>query len=162
MQNHKTAIVPGSKAPEFVLPDSTGAELRLSSLAGKWVVVYFYPKDNTPGCTTEALEFSQLSVEFDSAQAVVLGISPDSVKSHNKFVCDHGLTVRLLSDPEHKVLEVWDAWKQKSQYGRQYMGVERSTVLVSPDGTVAWVWPKVKAAGHASIVLDKIRQLAGA
>lgn len=149
----------GSHAPEFSLSDHQGTPVTLQSLRGTWAVLYFYPKDNTSGCTMEAVEFSALLEQFQQLNARVLGISPDSVKSHCKFRESKSLTVTLLSDPNSEVLSRYGAWKQKSMYGREYMGVERSTVLVAPDGMVAFHWAKVKAAGHAQQVLEKLREL---
>lgn len=149
----------GKPAPEFCLQNDKGGESSLQALRGKWVVVYFYPKDNTSGCTTEALEFTSLAASFEQNDAVVLGVSPDSIRSHCKFRDAHNLAVTLLSDPETKVIDAYGAWQKKSLYGREYMGVERSTALIAPDGTVAAHWSKVKAAGHAEQVLAKLLQV---
>ena len=142
----------GDKAPDFPLPDHRGTNVRLSDHLGKWVVLYFYPKDNTSGCTKEALAFTELKSKFDSLDAVILGVSPDSVESHHKFREKHALTVRLLSDPEHKVLEQYGVWQLKKMYGREYHGVVRSTFLIDPEGKVAEVWRRVKVKGHAEAV----------
>lgn len=149
----------GKPAPPFTLPDAGETPLSLENFRGKWVVLYFYPKDNTPGCTTEALEFSAAIEEFNRHNAVVIGVSPDSCKSHARFIEKQGLRVLLLSDPEHQVLEKYGAWQEKSMYGRKYMGVQRSTVLIDPHGVVRFVWPRVKAKGHAGEVLEKLREL---
>lgn len=148
----------GTKAPPFCLKDSTGRERCLEEFTGKWVVLYFYPKDNTSGCTLEAIEFSALEEEFKNLGAVVIGISPDTCESHARFIGKHNLTVLLLSDPEKKVLEPYGAWRLKKMYGRESMGVARSTVLVSPRGEVARTWKNVKAAGHAAKVLEALKE----
>lgn len=149
----------GDPAPGFVLPDQSGREVSLAGQGGKWIVLYFYPKDNTPGCTVEAVDFSGFKADFESMDAVVLGVSPDSVKSHCNFVEKKGLTVTLLSDPDHKTIEGYGAWQLKKNYGREYYGVVRSTFLIDPTGKIAHIWPKVKAKGHAAEVKDKLSQL---
>ncbi|ANQ53751.1 Peroxiredoxin [Thermosipho sp. 1063] len=126
---------------------------------GKWVVLYFYPKDNTKGCTTEALEFSGLIDEFKKLNAEVIGVSPDKVESHKKFIAKHNLKVKFLSDENKAVLEKLGVWQLKKMYGREYYGVVRTTVLVDPDGKIEYVWEKVKAKGHAKEVLEKLREL---
>jgi peroxiredoxin Q/BCP len=148
----------GDPAPDFSLASSEGKVVRLSDYKGKYVVLYFYPKDNTSGCTTEALEFTELQSEFERLQAVVLGVSKDSVESHRKFVEKQGLTILLLSDPDKKALESYGAWQLKKMYGKESWGVVRSTFLVGPDGRIVQSWPKVaKAAGHAAKVLEELR-----
>ena len=149
----------GQEAPDFELPRDGGGSVRLSSLRGKTVIVYFYPKDDTSGCTAEAIEFTALASQFDAAGAVVIGISPDSVKAHDRFKEKHALSVVLASDPDHHVLEEWGVWVQKSMYGRKYMGVERTTVLIDGTGTIRQVWRKVKVPGHAAEVLEAARSL---
>lgn len=149
----------GDKAPDFRLPRNGGGDISLSDLKGKAVVLYFYPKDDTSGCTAEAIDFSALGAEFEAANTVVIGISPDSVKSHDKFAAKHSLTVMLAADEERNALEAYGVWKEKSMYGKKYMGVERTTVLVSPDGEVAKIWSKVKVPGHAQAVLDEAKAL---
>ncbi len=151
----------GQPAPDFCLPDQDDREVCLHDLRGSWVVLYFYPKDNTSGCTREAVDFSSHLEEFDGLGAVVLGVSPDSTASHRRFREKHGLRVRLLSDPEHTVLEAYGVWQLKRMYGREYWGVVRTTVLIDPQGRVAWVWPKVRVKGHAEAVLQKLRELRG-
>jgi len=151
----------GEQAPDFSLKDQDDSSITLESLAGKWVVLYFYPKDNTSGCTVEALEFSALKGDFEKIDTLILGISPDSVKSHRGFIEKKELTVRLLSDPEHQVIESFGAWQLKKNYGREYYGVMRSTVLIDPSGNIAFHWPKVKAKGHARVVLEKVAELHG-
>jgi thioredoxin-dependent peroxiredoxin len=152
----------GSKAPTFTMTDQDGAAVRLGDLAGKWVVLYFYPKDDTPGCTTEACEFTDSIKEFETIAAVVLGCSPDSPASHRKFIAKYSLKVRLLSDPDHEVMERYGAWGEKSMYGRVTQGVIRSTVIIDPKGVVAHHWPTVKAAGHAAAVREKLVELRAA
>jgi thioredoxin-dependent peroxiredoxin len=147
----------GSRAPDFELPGDGGSTISLSALAGKPVVLFFYPKDDTSGCTAEALDFTRLKPEFDALGAVLVGISPNSVKSHDKFKAKHGLTVQLAADEEKKMLEAYGVWVEKSMYGRKYMGVERSTFLIKPDGTIGRVWRKVKVPGHADAVLGAVR-----
>ena len=149
----------GSKAPGFTLPDQNGTPATLRDLAGNWVVLYFYPKDDTPGCTTEACEFTDSIKEFETIDAVVLGCSPDSPASHQKFIAKYSLKVRLLSDPDHEVMERYGAWGTKSMYGTTTQGVIRSTVIIDPNGAVAHHWPTVKAVGHAAAVREKLIEL---
>jgi peroxiredoxin Q/BCP len=149
----------GEKAPDFTLPRNGSGTVALSQLSGKAVVLYFYPKDDTSGCTAEGIDFSALGAEFEKANAVVIGISPDSVKSHDKFAAKHALTVMLASDEDKAVVEAYGVWKEKSMYGKKYMGVERTTFLISPDGTISNIWNKVKVPGHAQAVLDSVKSL---
>ena len=149
----------GKKAPAFQLVDNNEVPLRLSSLKGKTVVLYFYPKDDTSGCTREALDFTEHAAEFDAAGAVILGISPDSVKKHQKFIAKHDLKVRLLADEEKSVCEAYGVWVEKSMYGRKYMGVERSTFLINAKGKIVKIWRKVKVKGHVEEVLAAIRDM---
>ena len=149
----------GMVAPQFDLPRDGGGNVSLAGLAGKIVVLYFYPKDDTSGCTTEAIDFTALSKDFDKAGAVVVGMSPDPVKAHDKFVAKHDLGVILASDEDKATLEAYGVWKEKSMYGRSYMGVERSTFLIGRDGKIARVWRKVKVPGHAKEVLEAARAL---
>jgi peroxiredoxin Q/BCP len=151
----------GDPAPPFCLKDSEGNEVCLKDFEGKWVVLYFYPKDNTPGCTLEAIDFTKNLEDFEKLGATVLGVSPDSEESHKKFCEKHGLKVTLLSDKDHKVLEAYGVWKLKKRYGREYYGVERSTFLISPDGRVAHLWRNVKVKRHVEEVLKKLRELKG-
>ncbi|MCE5273398.1 thioredoxin-dependent thiol peroxidase [bacterium] len=151
----------GDRAPDFSLPDQAESTARLGDYRGKWVVLYFYPKDDTPGCTTEACEFTSALDDLAALDAVVLGVSPDSPASHGKFAAKHGLKVRLLSDPEHRVLEQYGAWQEKSNYGKKYMGVQRSTFLIDPQGRVAFDWPKVSVKGHVEEVRAKLAELRG-
>jgi peroxiredoxin Q/BCP len=149
----------GAKAPAFELPDQDGVAVSLASLRGSWVVLYFYPKDDTPGCTTEACEFSEGIEAFRDLDAVVLGCSADSPEKHRAFIAKHDLAVRLLSDRDHKAMEAYGAWGEKSMYGRTTMGVIRSTVIIDPSGRISFHWPKVKAAGHADKVREKLAEL---
>jgi peroxiredoxin Q/BCP len=149
----------GTKAPAFSLPRDGGGTVSLSDFSGKPVVLFFYPKDDTSGCTTESVAFTALADEFAKAGATVIGLSPDSVKSHDKFVKKHNLAVPLAADEEKTVLEAYGVWKEKSMYGKTYMGVERTTVLVGGDGAIAKVWNKVKVAGHAEAVLEAVKAL---
>ncbi|MGU3398547.1 thioredoxin-dependent thiol peroxidase [Brucellaceae bacterium D45D] len=148
----------GEIAPDFTLPADNG-QVTLSSLKGKPVVVYFYPKDDTSGCTKEAIAFSQLKPEFDKLGAKVIGISPDSVTKHEKFRSKHALTIDLIADEERTALEAYGVWVEKSMYGRKYMGVERTTFLIGADGRIVQTWNKVKVAGHAEAVLEAARTL---
>ncbi|WP_019173114.1 peroxiredoxin [Pseudaminobacter salicylatoxidans] len=149
----------GQKAPDFDLPRDGGGALKLADLSGKKVVLYFYPKDDTSGCTAEAIDFSALKPEFEKAGAAIIGVSPDSVKSHDKFKSKHNLSVELVADEERKTLEAYGVWVEKSMYGRKYMGVERSTFLIGPDGRIARIWRKVKVPGHARQVLEAVQAL---
>ena len=149
-------IAAGQLAPDFTLPTDSGESLTLSSLRGQWVVLYAYPKDDTSGCTTEACEFRDLFPRFKKGKAVILGISPDSVKSHVKFKAKYELPFTLIADEEKVVLQAYDIWKEKSMYGRKYMGVERTTFVIDPDGKIAKVFEKVKPAGHAEEVMAAI------
>ncbi|SFI62326.1 thioredoxin-dependent thiol peroxidase [Celeribacter neptunius] len=144
----------GTPAPDFTLPRDGGETVTLSDLRGQKVVLYFYPKDNTPGCTTEALDFTALKDEFAAAGVAVFGISKDSVKKHENFCAKHDLGIPLLSDAEGTVCEDYGVWQEKKNYGKTYMGIVRATFLIAEDGTIAQVWPKVKVAGHAAEVLE--------
>ncbi|HEY8574466.1 peroxiredoxin [Phenylobacterium sp.] len=152
-----TDISEGAKAPEFELESADGP-VRLSDFAGKTLVLYFYPKDDTPGCTTEAKDFSALAADFEKARATVVGVSKDSVKRHQNFAAKYGLAVRLASDPEGEVIARYGSWVEKSLYGRQYMGIDRSTFLIR-DGVIRRIWRKVKVASHAQQVLDAAKAL---
>jgi thioredoxin-dependent peroxiredoxin len=149
----------GSPAPAFSLPGPGGTDVSLSSLAGRKVVLYFYPKDDTSGCTQEAKEFNELKAAFASAGAEVIGVSPDSPKSHGKFAGKYGLDLTLLSDEAKETLGAYSVWVEKSMYGRKYMGVERTTVLIDAEGRIAKVWSKVKVPGHAKEVLEAVRAM---
>jgi len=147
----------GSKAPDFNLPTDGAGSVRLSDLKGQQVVLYFYPKDDTSGCTKEAIEFNALRKDFEKAGAVIIGLSPDPVKSHDKFKAKYDLSFTLASDETKSALEAYGVWVEKSMYGRKYMGVERTTVLVGADGKIKAIWPKVKVDGHAKEVLAAVK-----
>lgn len=149
----------GDKAPQFELPGDGGGTARLSDFAGQPVVVYFYPKDDTAGCTAEAIDFSRLEPEFAKAGAAVIGISPDTAKKHDKFRKKHALTVALAADEERKAIEAYGVWVEKQMYGRSYMGVERTTFLIGRDGRIAQIWRNVRVKGHAEAVLEAVRSL---
>ncbi|MDW8052203.1 MAG: thioredoxin-dependent thiol peroxidase [Armatimonadota bacterium] len=148
----------GAPAPDFSLPDQHGNLVRLSDFRGRWVVVYFYPKDMTPGCTQEACSFRDLYEDYQQEGIVVLGISADDVESHRKFAEKYGLPFPLLADTEHKVSEAYGAWGKKHLYGKLFWGVERITYVIAPDGTVYHVFTRVKPASHGDEVLTLIRQ----
>jgi thioredoxin-dependent peroxiredoxin len=150
----------GSPAPDFALRSDTGETVRLSSLRGRPVVLYFYPKDHTSGCTTQACGIRDAWSEFERAGAVVLGVSPDDVASHRSFRADYELPFTLLADPDHEVAEKYGVWAEKSRYGRTYMGIVRSTFVIGPDGTVEKVMRDVKPATHADDVLAALGALA--
>ncbi|WP_235685888.1 thioredoxin-dependent thiol peroxidase [Corallococcus silvisoli] len=152
----------GDKAPGFSLPDQSGATVSLSQFKGRHVVLYFYPKDATPGCTTEACDFRDEHSALVKAGAVVLGVSPDSVASHQKFATKQGLPFSLLADPEHALADAYGVWGEKSLYGRKFMGLIRATFLIGPEGKVVRAWPKVKVAGHVAEVLATLQQPSGA
>ena len=147
----------GDMAPDFDLPRDGGGTLRLSDLRGRAVVLYFYPQDDTAGCTSEAIGFSQLKPDFERAGATIVGLSPDSANKHDKFKAKHGLTVDLAADEERKAIDAYGLWVEKQMYGRRYMGVERATFLIGPDGRIARVWRKVRVKGHAEAVLEAVR-----
>lgn len=149
----------GKKAPAFKLPADDGTTVKLADFKGKPVVVYFYPKDDTSGCTKEAIDFTGLKKEFDKAGVVIIGISPDSVDKHKKFRDKHKLGVRLAADEDKSVAEAYGVWVEKSMYGRKYMGIERSTFLIDGQGKVAKAWRKVKVPGHADDVLKAAKAL---
>lgn len=156
-----TELKIGNSAPDFCLPDPERGEVCLSDQRGKWVILYFYPKDNTSGCTLEALEFTSAEDEFKEKNAVILAASPDSLRSHTNFREKHNLTINLLSDTEKGVLEEYGAWQLKKMYGREYMGVVRSTFIIDPDGMIAYIWTKVKVKGHVDEVMTKLEELQG-
>ena len=150
----------GDKAPDFELPTESDDKLKLSGFKGKAVVLYFYPKDDTSGCTLEAKDFSRFAPDFRKTGVEVIGLSPDSVESHQKFTRKYGLAVRLAADEDKAVATAYGVWVVKSMYGRKYMGVERSTFLIDKTGRIAKIWRKVKVAGHAEEVLAAARALA--
>jgi peroxiredoxin Q/BCP len=147
------------KAPAFSLLNQNNKKVSLKDLMGQWTVLYFYPKDDTPGCTTEACEFTTNWDKFQKLAARVIGVSPDTPESHQEFIAKHKLRIELLSDPEHEVLEKYGAWGEKNNYGKISLGVLRTTVLIDPKGRIAHVWTKVKAAGHAEAVAEKLAEL---
>jgi thioredoxin-dependent peroxiredoxin len=149
----------GDVAPVFDLPGDGGAAVSLASLSGKPVVLYFYPKDDTSGCTAQAIDFNALRPEFEKAGATIIGVSPDDAKSHAKFKTKHKLTLSLASDESKETLEAYGVWAEKSMYGRKYMGVERTTYLIGADGRIAKIWRKVKVPGHAAEVLQAVKDL---
>jgi len=154
----KTATI-GRKVPDFTLPATGGGSWKLSTARGRALVVYFYPKDNTSGCASEGIAFSDLHDAFRKAGAVVVGVSPDSIASHEKFKAKHAFPFELLSDEEKKACSIFGVWKEKSMYGRKYMGVERSTFLLDAEGVLRREWRKVKVSGHAEEVLEALRDL---
>ena len=156
-----TELKIGDEAPGFCLPDAEKGQVCLKDHRGKWVVLYFYPKDNTKGCTMEALEFTVSEDDFNARGAVVIGVSPDSPESHTKFIEKHELSITLLSDTEKEILTGYGVWQKKKMYGREYMGVVRSTFLIDPEGKIAYIWPKVRVAGHADAVMEKLVELQG-
>ena len=149
----------GDAAPEFDLPTDGGGRVSLAGLKGKPFVIYFYPKDDTSGCTSEAKAFSEMKAQFEAAGAAVIGVSKDSPNSHDKFKAKHDLTLTLASDEDGALLERCGVWVEKSMYGRKYMGIDRATFLVGADGTVKQVWRKVKVPGHVDAVLKAVRAL---
>ena len=151
----------GTQAPEFCLPNQDEVEICLRDLKGKWIVLYFYPKDNTPGCTTEACDFTAAMPDFSALDAVILGVSPDSPKKHRNFIEKKDLKITLLSDEEKEVCELYDVWKLKKNYGREYMGVVRTTYIIDPDGKIAAAWDKVRVKGHVDAVKEKLQELQG-
>ena len=147
------------KAPEFSLPDQDGKKVSLKDFKGRWVILYFYPKDNTPGCTIEAIGFTKLKKEFDKEDAVILGVSPDSVKKHCNFIEKQDLKINLLSDESKEMLQTYHVWGNKKFMGREYMGVLRTTLLIDPKGVIKHIWENVKVKDHAQEVLEKLREL---
>jgi peroxiredoxin Q/BCP len=148
-----------SKAPEFCLPNQDEVEICLRDLVGKWIILYFYPKDNTPGCTTEACDFSNELEEFENLDAIVLGVSPDSPKKHINFITKKELKITLLSDEDKSVLKSYEAWGLKKMYGKEYEGVIRSTYIISPEGNISAAWSKVRVKGHVEAVKEKLKEL---
>ncbi len=147
----------GDKAPDFLIEIAKDKTISLAELKGSYIVLYFYPKDDTPGCTLEAIDFNELLQEFDSLNAVVFGISKDDLTSHEKFKDKYKLKFNLGADIEAKVCDKYAVWIEKSMFGKKYMGVNRATFLIDPQGKIAHIWPKVSVEGHAREVLDKIR-----
>ncbi|SEG53919.1 thioredoxin-dependent thiol peroxidase [Paenibacillus sp. UNC499MF] len=148
----------GQQAPEFELPANNGQHVKLSDFKGKKVVLYFYPKDMTPGCTTQACDFRDKHTEFESLNAVILGVSTDSLKRHEKFIDKYSLPFLLLADEDHAVCEIYGVWKEKSMYGKTFMGIERSTFLIDEAGILAKEWRKVKVKGHIEEALAYLKE----
>jgi peroxiredoxin Q/BCP len=149
----------GDKAPDFDLPTNAGDTLSMKTLKGKTVVLYFYPKDMTPGCTTEAQEFRDHIKDFEKAGAVVVGVSKDSVKRHDNFVAKHDLPFQLVSDEDGHLCEDYGVWLEKSMYGKKFMGIQRATFIIDGKGVIQHVWPKVKVKGHVAEVLATVQAL---
>lgn len=149
----------GQNAPAFTLPNQDGVEMSLRDLEGKWIVLYFYPKDNTPGCTTEACEFSASLPDFDMLDAVILGVSPDSVAKHSNFIEKQNLLITLLSDVAKTACQDYGVWQMKKNYGKEYMGVVRSTFIINPAGKIVAIWDNVRVKGHVSAVAQELARL---
>lgn len=149
----------GDKAPGFSIKNQDEKQVSLNEFKGKWVVLYFYPKDNTPGCSTEAMEFTAKTGEFNELGGVIMGVSPDSCESHRKFIEKKELNLILLSDMDKDVLDKYGVWQMKKMYGREYQGVVRSTFLINPKGEIAFSWLKVKVKGHVDDVYEKLKEL---
>ena len=154
-----TSLAVGKKAPDFAVKNQDDQVIRLRDLRGRWVVLYFYPKDDTPGCTVEACDFTGGLKAFEKLNATVLGCSPDSTESHRRFIAKYKLKIDLLSDPDHEVLLPYGAWGEKNMYGRVTQGVLRSTVIIDPEGKVARHWARVSAKGHAEAVREALKTL---
>ncbi len=148
-------------APEFCLPNQDDIEICLRDLLGKWIVLYFYPKDSTPGCTTEACEFSEVAPDFSSLDAIIIGVSADSTKKHRNFIEKNDLSITLLSDESTKMIESYGAWRLKKNYGKEYMGIVRSTFIINPQGIIKAVFDNVRVKGHVQEVKVKLEQLQG-
>lgn len=155
------ALETGIKAPDFSAKINGGKEISLNDHKGKWVVLYFYPKDNTSGCTKEACSFKDNMSDITDHDAVVLGVSKDSVKSHENFIAKHNLNFDLISDTEQEILKLYDVLGEKKMYGKTYMGTIRTTYLIDPEGVIRYVWNKVKVAGHTEEVIEKLKELKG-
>jgi peroxiredoxin Q/BCP len=151
----------GTKAPEFCLPNQDETEICLRDISGKWIVLYFYPKDNTPGCTTQACGFTEALPEFEKLDAVILGVSPDSPKKHTSFIEKKKLKITLLADEDKELCGLYDVWKLKKFMGKEYMGVVRTTYIISPDGEIVAGWDKVRVKGHIEAVREKLEELRG-
>ena len=151
----------GDKAPNFRLPNQDNAEISLQDFRGSWVVLYFYPKDKTPGCTQEACDFRDNLANLSGLNAVVLGVSPDSVKTHQSFIDKESLNFTLLSDTDKKALKCYGAWGLKKLYGKEYEGVIRSTFVIDPQGKIAFLWKNVKVKGHIDAIKEKLQELQG-
>lgn len=152
----RAALTTGDVAPDFTLPSTHGGDVSLVEYRGKTIVLYFYPKDMTAGCTIEAAEFTAVAEKFSGRNIVLFGVSPDTIASHEKFIAKEGITFPLLADVDHRVAEAYGVWKEKSMYGNTYMGIERTTFVIGPDGKIARVYSKVKPEGHAVCVLNDV------
>jgi thioredoxin-dependent peroxiredoxin len=148
----------GTKAPDFKLPGSNGEKVQLSDFKGKNVVLYFYPKDMTPGCTTQACDFRDMHGDFEEQNTVIIGVSPDPLTRHDKFIEKHGLPFLLLADEEHKAAEMYDVWKLKKNFGKEYMGIERSTFIIDKEGIIQKEYRKVKVKDHVQDALEFIKE----
>jgi len=155
----KTSLKVGRPAPDFCLLNQNEESVCLKDFRGKWVVIFFYPKDNTPGCTIEATDFTKLKSKFESMNAVILGVSKDNCKSHQKFITGKKLTIILLSDPATEVQKLYGAWRPKKFMGKEFLGTVRSTFLIDPQGKIARIWDGVSAKGHAQEVWEELRKL---
>ncbi len=149
----------GQQAPDFCLPNQDEVEICSRDLRGKWIVLYFYPKDSTPGCTTEACEFTEAMPDFDGLGAVILGVSADSAQRHRNFIAKQNLAITLLCDESTEMMQEFGVWQLKKNYGKEYMGIVRSTYIIDPDGTVAASWTKVRVKGHVEAVRAKLAEL---
>jgi peroxiredoxin Q/BCP len=149
----------GSTIPPFCLPNQDEEEICFRDIKGRWIVLYFYPKDNTPGCSTEACDFTTALPDFSSLEAIVLGVSPDSPKKHRNFIEKKELKLTLLADEDKSLCKSFGVWQQKKNFGKEYMGVVRSTYLIAPNGTLAFKWEKVRVKGHVDAVKEKLREL---
>jgi peroxiredoxin Q/BCP len=149
----------GKKAPEFCLPNQDDVEICLRDLRGKWIILYFYPKDNTPGCSTEACEFTEAEPEFSDLDAIILGVSADSTKKHRNFIEKKDLGITLLSDESTQMMQEYGVWQLKKNYGREYMGIVRTTLIIDPDGNVAEIWEKVRVKEHVAKVKARLAEL---
>jgi thioredoxin-dependent peroxiredoxin len=149
----------GQAAPNFTAPNRAGENVSLQDFNGRWLVLYFYPKDNTPGCTTQAIDFTSKLAEFHSVNTEIVGISTDSIASHEKFITKHNLKITLLSDPEHQIADLYQVWQLKKFMGKEYMGIVRSTFLIDPTGNIAHIWSSVKVKNHAEAVFSQLNQV---
>lgn len=147
----------GDTAPEFSIPADGGTDISLSDFKGQYVVLYFYPKDDTPGCTKEAIEFTAAKQKFEALGATIIGVSKDTPAKHDKFIAKHDLAVRLGSDEDAEMIDTYGVWVEKNMYGRKYMGIERSTFLIGPEGEVLNIWRKVRVKGHVDAVLEALK-----
>ncbi|HIC43394.1 MAG TPA: thioredoxin-dependent thiol peroxidase [Sulfurimonas sp.] len=149
----------GNKAPEFCLPNQDDVEICSRDLKGKWIVLYFYPRDNTPGCTTEACEFTQAEPEFDNLDAIIIGVSADTTKKHRNFIEKHSLGITLLADVSTEMMQEFGVWKMKKNYGKEYMGIVRTTLIIDPKGMIAEVWNNVRVKEHVAKVQTRLAEL---